>query len=329
MGTTDDAAQVKYTGLCGSDLHWYRGHQALNGRDDVILGHEFVGVVSEVGSAVTAFKVGDEVVAPFTCQCGACYYCKRGASSRCEHVLVYGTAAFTGVQSEYAYVAFADSTLVHAPPAVSPQTLILMADIFPTGYWVARNAFDLLQEPDAKDLSCLVIGCGPVGLCAVTAAKHFFKTVYAMDFVASRRDEAKKHGAIPLTPEEVLKTTLEQTDGRGVDAALEVVGNAHALDTAIQAVRPFGAVASCGVHAGPKHDGDPELTRQAFYNKNLRLQLGRCPVRAVFNDALECLKQHDELFKSFVQHTVPLSEGPQYYKDFEAARIMKTVFTVD
>ena len=156
-------------------------------------------------------------------------------------------------------------------------------------------------------------------------------------------DEAKKHGAIPLTPEEVLKTTLEQTDGRGVDAALEVVGNAHALDTAIQAVRPFGAVASCGVHAGPKHDGDPELTRQAFYNKNLRLQLGRCPVRAVFNDALECLKQHDELFKSFVQHTVPLSEGPQYCqsllclrprnhsspwpsslvpdKDFEAARM--------
>ncbi|KAK4053941.1 hypothetical protein OIO90_003778 [Microbotryomycetes sp. JL221] len=324
----DVIVKVLYTGLCGSDLHWYRGHQSWSGAD-VILGHEFIGVVAEVGPSVKLFKPGDKVVAPFTCQCGECFYCGRGASSRCEKVKVYGTAAFTGVQSEFAYVAMGDSTLVHAPEDLSPQSLILMADIFPTGYWVARNAFRMLQDAaKASDTTCLVIGCGPVGLCAITAATHFFGKVYATDPVEARRQQAVKQGAsraFALTDlDEAVKT---ETNGRGFDAVLEVVGNARALDVAMTHVRTFGAVASCGVHAGASHDGEPTITRQALYNKNLSIQFGRCPVRSVFDDALACLRQHDKLFSSFVQHTVPLARGPEFYAEFEAQRILKTIFT--
>ncbi|KAM0791188.1 hypothetical protein ACM66B_005672 [Microbotryomycetes sp. NB124-2] len=293
-----------------------------------ILGHEFIGIVHTVGPAVKLFKVGDKVVAPFTCQCGDCFFCQRSASSRCEKVKVYGTASFTGVQSEYAYVTMGDSTLVHAPEDLSPQSLILMADIFPTGYWVARNAFRLLQDAKNKDTKVLVIGCGPVGLCAITAATHYFGQVFATDPVEARRKQAIAQGATKaFTLGELGKAVETETDGRGFDAVLEVVGTAQALDVAMTYVRAFGAIASCGVHAGPSHDAEPTITRQALYNKNLSIQFGRCPVRSVFDDALECLRQHDKLFSSFVQHTVPLSEGPQFYADFEAAKILKTIFT--
>ncbi|KAK4048334.1 hypothetical protein OIV83_004856 [Microbotryomycetes sp. JL201] len=323
----DVVVKVLYTGLCGSDLHWYRGHQVWDGSD--ILGHEFIGIVHSVGPAVRFFKPGDKVVAPFTCQCGECFFCQRSASSRCEKVKVYGTAAFTGVQSEYAYVSMGDSTLVHAPADLSPQSLILMADIFPTGYWVARNAHRLLQDAAKnKDTSVLVIGCGPVGLCAVTAATHFFGKVYATDPVEARRHQAIAQGATKaFSLDELYEAVKSETGARGFDAVLEVVGNAQALDVAMTHVRAFGAIASCGVHAGPSHDGEPAITRQALYNKNLSIQFGRCPVRSVFDEALECLRQHDKIFSTFVQHTVPLSEGPQYYADFEAQRILKTIFT--
>ncbi|GAA5828194.1 hypothetical protein JCM3770_000239 [Rhodotorula araucariae] len=299
VNETDAIVKVEYTGLCGSDLHWYRGHQKWDG-SVVILGHEFVGKVHAVGSKIKNSKVGDSVTAPFTC---LCYYCDHGASSRCEN--------------EYAYVTMADSTLVHAPGGMSAQLLILLADIFPTRYWVARNGFRLLQQ-EAKlwGSTVLVIGCRPVGLCAITAATHYFETVIAVDPVAARREQAKVHSALAFNFDELEGKIAEITNGRGVDSVLEVIGNASALDLALQHVRAFGSIASCGVHAG----GEPttQITCQGLYNKNSSLQFGRCPVKSVFADALACLQQHDDLFKGFVQHIVPLSDGPKYFVEFEA-----------
>ncbi|KAM0750740.1 dehydrogenase-like protein [Meredithblackwellia eburnea MCA 4105] len=314
-------AIVEYTGLCGSDLHWYRGHQKWDG-SDVVLGHEFVGTVIEVGTEVSQFKPMWEVL---LLPSGS--YITLRATGQFQNVMVFGTASYPGVQSEFARVAQADSTLVKSPEGMSPKSLILMADIFPTGFWVARNGFSLLQEKEKrKDSTALVIGCGPVGLCAITAASEYFGTVYALDPVAARREQAEKHGAIACSPDDVEKVIMAATDGRGVDSCLEVVGNAGALDLALKYIRPFGSVASCGVHAGDSHDGDPAITRQQLYNKNARIQFGRCPVRAVFDDALEVLKKHDKIFEDFVQHIVPMSKGAEYFELFEQQKILKTIF---
>jgi threonine dehydrogenase-like Zn-dependent dehydrogenase len=157
------------------------------------------------------------------------------------------------------------------------ELMLLMADILPTGYSVALNARRLADEDRApwganggvrgnpkKGGVCVVIGCGPVrpgllrrrlmmqvGLCAITSAKTLFDKVFATDLQPARLKLGKKHGAISLPIDELRPALLEATDGRGADAALEVVGHSGALTTAMDLVRPFGVISSCGVHSQP------------------------------------------------------------------------------
>jgi threonine dehydrogenase-like Zn-dependent dehydrogenase len=114
-----------------SELHVYRGHQKSG--TDFIMGHEFTGHISEIGSEVKNFKVGDHVVSPFTTCCGECFYCTHGFSSRCEKVLLFGSGPLDGGQAEYVRIPLADSTAVKAPSGIKDEALVLMADIFPTG----------------------------------------------------------------------------------------------------------------------------------------------------------------------------------------------------
>lgn len=170
-----DAVVVKVfePALCGSDLHYYRGN--INVGSGITQGHEFTGTVSEVGTAVQKFKVGDKVVSPFTVCCATCFYCRIGLTCRCEKSRVYGSPLLAGAQAEYVLVPLADTTLVHAPADVDDETLILMADIFPTGYYAASNAYRQMSEAERKEgLTVVVVGCGPVGFCAITSAKYVF-----------------------------------------------------------------------------------------------------------------------------------------------------------
>src|SRR4051812_32794244 len=105
------------------------------------MGHEFTGEVVELGSDVKTVAVGDQIVAPFTITCGECFFCQHGFSSRCSQSKLFGTAALDGAQAEYVRVPLADSTLVRAPQGIDEKKLVLMADIFPTGYFAAANAF--------------------------------------------------------------------------------------------------------------------------------------------------------------------------------------------
>lgn len=170
---TDVVVKVRSSGLCGSDLHYYHGLMPVN--YDFVLGHEFVGHVSEVGSDVKEFKKGDLVVSPFTTSCGECFYCLRGQTGRCPNGKVYGSAPLDGAQAEYVRVELADSTLYKAPTTIPDECLVLMADVAPTGYFVALNGHNLLNDYERKnETSCVVVGCGPVGLAAITAATSFF-----------------------------------------------------------------------------------------------------------------------------------------------------------
>ena len=204
----------------------------------------------------------------------------------------------------------ADSTLFPAPSDVPDRLLVLMADIFPTGFFGARNAFKEFTPQQASEATVVVLGCGPVGLCAlVNAFDYKPKNVFAVDAVDSRLALAKKLGAEPLnfkTDEEGLKKRVKDaTGGRGADAVIEVVGLTPALRLAFDLVRPWGVISSIGVHndtvklAKCQHPSHLILTRLQIpwtakegYGKNLRFQQGRCPVRSIFPEALESLRKH-------------------------------------
>ncbi len=142
-----------------------------------------------------------------------------------------------------------------APAEIDDKALVLMADIFPTGFFGASNAFKLLSSEQITDSTVVVIGCGPVGLCAVIAAANFKpKHLFAIDSVDSRLDLAKSLGAEPLNFQ-TNKSQMEQrikevTDGRGADIVIEVVGLSPALRTAFDLIRPWGIISSIGVHNG-------------------------------------------------------------------------------
>ncbi len=248
---TDIIVKVRYTALCGSELHVYRGHQPSG--TGFIMGHEFTGEVTETGSDIKNFKKGDTIVTPFTTNCGDCFYCQKGYSSRCTKSLLFGSAVLDGGQAEYARIPFADSTVVKAPSNVDEKKLVLMADIFPTGYFCAANAFRDMDEDTIQSSIVLMIGCGPVGLCALVNAMDYKpKAVLAIDGVDSRLELAKKLGAEPWNYQKDMegleKRVKELSDGRGADTVMELVGHSDALGMGFKLLRPWGNISSIGVH---------------------------------------------------------------------------------
>jgi threonine dehydrogenase-like Zn-dependent dehydrogenase len=182
-----------------------------------------------------------------------CFYCKNGFSARCEYSLLFGSPGLDGGQAEFVRVPHADGTLMKAPAEVDQRVLVLTADIFPTGWFGARNAFNALQPQPATEAVVVVVGCGPVGLCAIISALEYKpKHLFAVDSVDSRLELARKLGAEPLNflqgKEAMLNRVKEVTNGRGADAVVEVVGLSPALRTAFDLLRPFGTISSIGVH---------------------------------------------------------------------------------
>jgi len=258
------------------------------------MGHEFTGEVVELGEDVKKFKKGDKIVTPFTTSCGECFYCKHGFTSRCAKSQLYGSAVLDGGQSEYARIPLADSTAVIAPPGIDEKKLVLMADIFPTGYFAAMNAFKGLEHADIWESTVVLIGCGPVAMCAlVNALEYRPKHLIAIDSVPERLERAKTLGAEPWNFKEDMeglqKRVKELTDGRGADIAIECVGHSDALKLGFDLLRPWGVISSIGVH-----NGEIPWTGNQAYGKNLRIQMGRCPVRSLFERSLNMLEKNQD-----------------------------------
>lgn len=321
---TDIIVEVSYTALCGSDLHFFRGIEKTD--PGFIMGHEFTGTVKEVGSQVKSVKVGDKVVSPFTISCGECFYCTNSFSSRCTQSLLFGCPKPDGAQAEFVRVPLADGTVMKAPSSIPDHALVLMADIFPTGFFGAKNAFKLLTPEQISNATAVIVGCGPVGLCAVISALSFKpKKVFAVDSVESRLKLAENLGAEPLDfakdREGMVKRVLEETEGRGADVVIEVVGLSPALKTAYDSVRPFGIISSIGVH-----NGEIPWSGAEGYDKNLRVQMGRCPVRSVFPEALELFEQKQHPSSFMFENIRPLSEAVEAYDIFNKMQVQKVVF---
>lgn len=219
-------------------------------------------------------------------------------------------------------VPLADTTLVKTPSDIPEEMLVLMADIFPTGYFAASRFLKNLPQRDKDEYTTVVIGCGPVGICAITCALTMVKTVYAIDSVPERLAEAEKIGAIPINlndnPVEKIKAA---SGGRGADVVMEVVGHADAFMLAFDMIRPFGQISSIGVHTEQL-----PLNGLLCYGKNVTMSFGRCPVRSLFEEALEVLVKEQKKVAFLCGKTMSLEDAPQAFRDFEQRKVHKIVF---
>jgi alcohol dehydrogenase len=247
---TDAIVRVDAVTICGTDLHILKGDvpEVTDGR---ILGHEAVGTVEEVGSAVRNVRPGDKVLVSCITSCGACRFCREGRYGQClggggwilGHLI-------DGTQAEYVRVPFADHSTHKAPPGISDEALLMMADILPTSFEVG-----ILNGEVAPGDTVVIVGAGPIGLAAIMAARLYSPShVVAVDLADSRLEAAKQFGAdviINNGSEDVAAVVRELTDGLGADVAIEAVGVPDSFELCAALVRPGGRVANIGVHGTP------------------------------------------------------------------------------
>ena len=314
VDATDTIVRVRAAGICGSDLHPYFGRER-GIEPGTVMGHEFLGEVVEVGTDVQQVRLGDVVVAPFTTNCGACYYCRIGLTARCERSQLFGWiengAGLHGGQAEFVRVPFADATLVGVPDDLDDGLALLAGDILSTAAFGA----DLAQVSDG-DL-VVVVGCGPVGLLAIrTALERGAREVVAVDRVPTRLEMAERFGATPADFERDDPRAIvhERSEGRGADAAIEAVGTPEATRTAVELLRFGATLAALGVHTEPHLAISPG----EIYDRNLRYAGGRCPARHYLPASLKLAARDAELLGALISHRLPLSEGVDAYRRFAA-----------
>ncbi|GAA1974285.1 zinc-dependent alcohol dehydrogenase family protein [Microbacterium pumilum] len=252
---TDAIVKMETTTICGTDLHILKGDvpTVQPGR---ILGHEGVGVVTEVGGAVTEVAVGDRVIVSCISACGKCGYCLEGMYSHCladEGASGIGWILghlIDGTQAEYVRVPFAETSLHKVPAGVVAEDAAMISDILPTGHEIGIR-YGAVKPGDIV----AVIGAGPVGLAAMTTAALYGPSrVIAIDVDANRVEQARRFGAsdgVVSSAPDWKEQVLSLTDGLGVDVAIEAVGIPATWDMSLAIVRPGGHVANVGVHGKP------------------------------------------------------------------------------
>ncbi|MFM1874169.1 MAG: 2-deoxy-scyllo-inosamine dehydrogenase [Planctomycetota bacterium] len=311
----DAIVAVDASAICGSDLHVFRGVE--RGLDPgTILGHEFVGTIAEVGPGVEHLRIGMRVASPFSASCGSCWFCRRDLTCRCEHSALFGWVAqgagLHGAQAERVRVPFADTTLVPLADHVTAEHALLAGDVLSTGLFAAD--LGAIQTDDVV----VVLGCGPVGICAAVGAKaRGARAVIAVDRIAERLDFARAHGAAPAHLDEDLEAVVRRaTDGRGADVVIEAVGYADATALAWRLVRPGGTISVPGVHNEPQF----ALTPGQIYDKNLTYRSGRAPARAYLERALTLLARGEHRLEGLFSHRLALAEAAAGYAMFDARR---------
>lgn len=322
----DVIVKVKLSCICGSDLHVYYEHE--KGLDHgTAMGHEFVGEIVEAGSEVKLFRIGDQVMSPFTTNCGQCFYCQIGLTCRCEKGQLYGWVekgkGLQGGQAELVRVPMADATLEKIPEGVSLEEGLLLGDILSTGFFCAHQA-----EINPRGVQA-VVGCGPVGMMTIVGAKEYGATkLFAIDAVEERLKMAESFGAIPINfkKQNPLEVIVEHNQGRGADAVMEVVGNGSAARLAYDILRPGGIISTVGVC----NDQHLAFSPVEAYNKNVTYKVGRCPARHFMDKLIPMVQQRKYDLTSILTHRMPLSAGSNGYDIFANKKdnCMKVVLEV-
>ncbi|WP_296819525.1 zinc-dependent alcohol dehydrogenase [Brevundimonas sp.] len=350
----DAIVRITSTAICGSDLHLYDSMIPGMHRGD-ILGHEFMGVIEEVGPGVTDLRPGQRVVVPFVIACGQCFHCGKQQYSGCDNSnpadksdmaeIAYGyttaglfgyshlTGGYAGGQAEYARVPYADVGLMAVPDGIEDEKVLFLTDIFPTGWMAAENA--QIEPGD----TVAVWGCGPVGLFTIKSC--FLQgagRVIAIDHQPNRLALAKKNGAEVLNYHEVKvrEALREMTAGIGPDACIDAVGmEAHGFspDNIIDAVKQetkLGtdrqhvfreAIMACrkgGRVSVPGVYGGigDKFPIGAFMEKGLTLKTGQTHVQKYLPELLQMILDGKIDTTDLISHRLPLEEAATGYKNF-------------
>ncbi len=351
---TDVIVKITASGICGSDLHLLDGYMPTMKSGD-ILGHEPMGEVVEVGSAVKSLRVGDRVVVPFTISCGECYFCQKKLFSCCDvsnpnaelarkamghspaglfgysHML----GGYAGGQAEYLRVPYADVGPVKIESSLPDEKVLFLSDIFPTGYMAAENC-----DIEAGD-TVAVWGCGPVAQFAIKSAWMLGAgRVVAIDRVPERLEMARVHGkaeTIDFDKEDVYERLQQMTNGRGPDRCIDAVGcEAHGtggVDAVIDKAKAAVLLTTDRVHALRQaiyccrkggtvsvpgaYVGLPDkIPMGAFMNKALTMKSGQTHMQRYLRPLLAKIEK-GEIDPSFViTHRIKLEDAPAAYKTF-------------
>jgi threonine dehydrogenase-like Zn-dependent dehydrogenase len=311
--TTDAIVRLSATCICGSDLWPYRGLNPLNGATP--MGHEYCGVVEELGRDVKSIERGDFVIGSFFASDNTCPHCRAGYQTSCEHRQLVG-----GAQAPILRVPLADGTLVATRERPTPElipSLLAASDVLGTG-WFAAEAANV--RPGA---TVAVVGDGAVGLLAVLAAKERgAERIVAMSRHEQRQRLAREFGATDVVSErgaEGVERIKELTRGVGADAVLECVGTAESMQQAIGATRPGGYVSYVGVPHGVELDG------QKLFFAHVHLHGGPAPVRRYLPDLIERIYERRIDPGKVFDLTLPLAEVAEGYRAMDERRAVKTL----
>ncbi|MBL8744657.1 MAG: glutathione-dependent formaldehyde dehydrogenase [Myxococcales bacterium] len=344
---TDAVLRVTSTAICGSDLHIVNGF--IPQKRAMTLGHEFMGIIEEVGSGVTRLKKGDRVVVPFPIACGACWFCNHALHSSCErsnpnygpegglltekggalfgYTDLYG--GYDGGQAEYVRIPYADVGPRKVPDSMTDEQLLFLTDILPTGY----SAVEWAGMKGGETVA--VIGAGPVGLMAMKCAwLKGASRVIAIDREDYRLERARSAGKAEAIKEgdDVAEKIRSMTDGRGVDVAIDAVGlEAHrtlldkvsnvihaqmgsidALRMAISIVRRGGVVPVVGVY-GMSYDNFPI---GQMFDKGIRMQLGQAMAHETIDELIDHVAAGKLRLDDVISHRMPLSDAVKGYEIF-------------
>jgi 2-desacetyl-2-hydroxyethyl bacteriochlorophyllide A dehydrogenase len=318
----DDAiVRVEASGICGSDLHIYHGRVQIE--PGFVIGHEFVGEVIAAGDEVTRVNVGDRVLGTYATACGECFFCRREEFHKCDQSRVYGHGAtlgsLQGAQAEQVLVPHANLALRRVPEGLSDEVALFAGDVMGTAF----HAID--SRPLAEGETAAILGLGPVGLCAVQAAKAAGASeVIAIDTVEDRLQMAESFGAIPvhLTEGDPRGEVKKLTDGRGVDLAVDAVGHPDALDLALRLARKAGTVSATGVYAERV-----EVHMGVLWIKALTLTSGHANVIKHLDRVLELLASGELDPSPLVTHRMKLDEAPDAYRIYDNREALKIVLS--
>jgi threonine dehydrogenase-like Zn-dependent dehydrogenase len=277
---TDAVVRVILSCICGSDLWPYKSTPAVE--RGIRMGHEFIGVIEDLGADVADLKRGDVVVAPFVWADNVCDFCTEGLHPSCRRGGMWGTRGVDGGQGEAVRVPYAQGTLVKLPVTEDSElmpSLLTLSDVYSTGHHAAVKAGVALGH------TVTVIGDGAVGLCAVLAAKRLgAQRVVLMGRHPQRTEIGQEFGATDIVAErgeEGIEKVLELTRGDGTHAVLECVGTKESIQTAVRVVRPGGAISRMGI---PQYDEGPLGFDTAM--RNVTFTGGVAPARAYIDELM-------------------------------------------
>jgi len=314
----DAIVRIEASGVCGSDLHIFHGRVKIE--PGFTIGHEYVGTIVEAGEDVRELAVGDRVLGCFQTACGRCFFCRRGLFHKCDESRTFGHGAtlgsLPGTQAELALVPNAELVLRKVPAGMSDEVALFAGDVMGTGYHAVVESG--LRPGD----SVAVLGLGPVGLCAVQAARAVGAArVIAVDSVHERLSMAESFGARPAPLDEDPRAAArEASEGRGVDVCIDAVGDPRALELALRLTRKCGVVQAIGVYAERC-----EVHMGLLWIKALNLRSGHANVIGHVDPVLAMMSAGILDPSALVTHHMKLDDAPEAYALYDRREALKIV----